>query len=307
MMDTRPLPVLAAAIAVALTGVPATQAHAQVVRVTTPGVGSYIMELKTDETPITVANFLQYIESGRFDDTFYHRSLPGFIIQGGGFTLTPEQGFGVVPTFDPIVNEFDPSRSNLKYTVAMAKVAPEDGGGPDSATSGWFINLADNSANLDFQNGGFTVFAEVKEGMDVVDTLEALSVITLTDGVPPPDTGVLFQNLPLLDSWQGGGVSISDFVFTSFEVAVPGDTDFDGDVDDADLGIAFANYTGPVADGGKGFADGDTDFDGDVDDADLGIAFANYTGPLAAAAVPEPTSAALLGLAGLALVRRRRA
>jgi len=89
---------------------------------------------------------------------------------------------------------------------------------------------------------------------------------------------------------------------------LPGDTDGDGDIDDADLGTAFANYTGPLgAAGGKSAAQGDADADGDVDDADLGIAFASYTGPLnAPGSVPEPSALALLAGTALLVTRRRR-
>ena len=90
-------------------------------------------------------------------------------------------------------------------------------------------------------------------------------------------------------------------------LAPPGDTDQDGDVDDSDLGNALANYTGPIGEAGeKAFINGDTDGDGDVDDSDLGTALANYTGPINPAAVPEPTSFALLALGGVMLVKRRR-
>ena len=115
--------------------------------------------------PLTVQNFLNYVNDGDYVNTIIHRSVPGFIVQGGGFTAeglaellntntNPANAIGVIPSDPPVVNEFSSERSNLRGTIAMAKL----GGDPDSATNQWFFNLADNSTNLDNQNGGFTVF-----------------------------------------------------------------------------------------------------------------------------------------------------
>ncbi len=138
-------------------------------------LGAMDIEMFDTVAPQTVANFMNYVNDRDYEGTFFHRSIPGFVVQGGGYIAnTPNgsiltDGASLIPTDPPVVNEFN--LSNLRGTIAMAKV----GGDPDSATSQWFFNLADNSANLDNQNGGFTVFAQVlNDGMDVVDTIAAL-------------------------------------------------------------------------------------------------------------------------------------
>ena len=142
------------------------------------------IELFDQTQPITAANFLNYIHSGRTENNIFHRSIPGFVVQGGGFRWTTT-GVNPVPTFAAILNE--PGRSNLRGTIAMAKL----GGDPNSATSQWFVNLADNSLNLDAQNGGFTVFAQVVgAGMTVIDEVAAL---------PRVNAGGAFTDLPVKD------------------------------------------------------------------------------------------------------------
>ena len=126
------------------------------------------LALYDSTAPLTVANFKNYISSGLFAANFFHRSVPGFIIQNGGFRFVATNSFDVVPTFAAILNE--PGASNVRGTIAMAKL----GSDPNSATSQWFINLADNAANLDAQNGGFTVFGRVLgTGMTVADQIAA--------------------------------------------------------------------------------------------------------------------------------------
>ena len=134
-------------------------------------LGDINIEIFDDVAPNTAANFLNYVNDGDYNNSFFHRSVPGFVLQGGGFRYN-SNAYSYVPTDPSIANEF--SLSNIRGTIAMAKF----GSDPDSATSQWFFNLGDNSANLDIQNGGFTVFGRVVEGMDVVDSIARVVTIT---------------------------------------------------------------------------------------------------------------------------------
>jgi cyclophilin family peptidyl-prolyl cis-trans isomerase len=158
------------------------------VQVSTP-LGRFNMELLEAEAPLTTANFLSYMHDGVYDNSLIHRSVPGFVIQTGGFTASMPPS--PVETRPPVRNEF--RVPNTRGTVAMAKL----GGDPDSATSQWFVNLADNRANLDSQNGGFTVFARVLgDGMTVVDALASVPVYNA-------DNGGVFGSIPLRDIKTG--------------------------------------------------------------------------------------------------------
>ncbi len=151
-------------------------------------LGDFEVNLYDNATPETVANFLNYVNNGRFTNSIIHRSAPGFVIQGGGFTYDMALPLNDIPTFPSVINE--PIYANVRGTIAMAKL----GGDPDSATSQFFFNLGDNTANLDNQNGGFTVFGEVVgNGMDIVDAIAAL---------PDYDFGGAFTDLPLRNYTQ---------------------------------------------------------------------------------------------------------
>ena len=142
------------------------------------------------ETPATVDNFLDYVDAKKFDNSFFHRAPPGFVVQGGGYQHTTAEGYTRIGTFLPVANE--PGLSNVRGTVAMAKL----GGLPDSATSQWFVNVADNSTNLDAQNGGFTVFGRVPAaGMIVVDAISNLPRNTYT--VPIGGGNDTLDNVPV--------------------------------------------------------------------------------------------------------------
>ena len=179
--------------------------HATVVRFST-NLGDIDVNLYDELTPITVENFLSYVTNQAYDNSYIHRSIPGFIIQGGGFTYTAETGIEAINEAESITNE--PFFSNIRGTIAMAKI----GNQPDSATSQWFFNLADNAENLDNQNSGFTVFGEVLfENMDIIDAIEDIDTFssvplrnyTIEDAnnavEPTEENFVIINNITIID------------------------------------------------------------------------------------------------------------
>jgi peptidyl-prolyl cis-trans isomerase A (cyclophilin A) len=130
-------------------------------------LGDFTVELFEKEAPETVVNFLKYIDAGFFDGTIFHRIVPGFVIQGGGFTEDMSQK----RTQPPIKNEADNGLKNLRGTLSMARTNDIN-----SATSQFFVNLKDNDF-LDHKPGnfGYAVFARVTDGMNVVDKIAAVA------------------------------------------------------------------------------------------------------------------------------------
>lgn len=154
--------------------------------------GNFCIELFEKQAPVTVANFLKYIENRNYENSIIHRSVPNFIIQTGAFKIMPSEDSNdiVTPeTLEPIINEF--AISNTRGTVAMAKI----GGDPNSATNQWFVNLNDTNAdNLDQQNEGFTVFGQIiEDGIQVFDAIAKRPTYDLTPVNPA------MTHIPLID------------------------------------------------------------------------------------------------------------
>ncbi|MFZ9103160.1 MAG: peptidylprolyl isomerase [Burkholderiaceae bacterium] len=131
--------------------------------------GKIVLTLNAEKAPNTVANFLDYVKSGHFDGTIFHRVINGFMIQGGGF----DEDMNQKPTKDPIDNEAANGLKNKAYSIAMARTND-----PHSATAQFFIHVSDNDF-LDFKSPsgsgwGYAVFGEVTDGKDVVDTIKSV-------------------------------------------------------------------------------------------------------------------------------------
>ena len=167
---------------------PSTAAHPRVTLETTKG--KIVIELYPDKAPKTVANFLDYVKSHQYDGTIFHRVIPGFMIQGGGFTPDMKEK----PTKPPIKNESSNGLSNERGTIAMARTQVLD-----SATAQFFINVKDNKG-LDYPaNGGYAVFGKVIEGLDVADQI--VGVPTTTKG---PYADVPQEPIKIIKATVGG-------------------------------------------------------------------------------------------------------
>ncbi len=167
-------------------------------------LGNFEVNLYDQGTPETVANFLEYVDSGSYENIIIHRSVEDFVIQGGGFEYDTEWPATAITTNSAVINE--PVYSNVRGTIAMAKL----GGDPNSATSQWFFNLTDNSLNLDRQNEGFTVFGEVvDDGMAIVDQIADLPRFDFSS------TNGAFADLPLQNFTEGNTPDDTNLIIIS--------------------------------------------------------------------------------------------
>lgn len=163
---------------------------AQVSVVIETNMGSIELELNEERAPLTVANFLEYVDSGFFTQTLFHRTVRNFVIQGGGLTPQMQEK----PSNAPIKNEATNGLSNLRGTIGMARTNDID-----SATSQFFINTVDN-VRLDHQPGnpqryGYAVFGQVTSGMEVVDAIQNVATHTVGQYADTPVEQVLILSI----------------------------------------------------------------------------------------------------------------
>lgn len=276
-------------------------AQATIVRFSTV-LGNIDVRLYNNATPLSVANFLGYVNRGDYQGTMIHRSVPNFVIQGGawkfdGSTQVEPQNFPVIPLQPTVMNE--PGISNLRGTLAYAKTSD-----PNSATDQWFFNLANNSS-LDLPaNGAFTAFGRVVgSGMSVADAIAAVPIFQFQGA---------WNEAPMrnyTNAQYNAFVPVGASNVVSMNIGVlnypAGDYNFDGKVDNSDYNVFKANFGSTTA------AEADGNGDGKIDAADYVIwrsTFGQMSGPGsgAAAAVPEPRSVVLLLISVAILMIWRR-
>lgn len=155
--------------------------------------------LRPDVAPKTVENFLSYVDSGFYEGTIFHRVIPGFMIQGGGF----DRNLGRKDTRTPIPNEASPTLRNLRGTVAMARTSQ-----PHSATSQFFINVVDNpylNASDNPKKWGYAVFGKVTEGMGVVDAIARKQTGYSGGMADVPNDPIIIRSITVIDSGDASG------------------------------------------------------------------------------------------------------
>ncbi len=241
---------LAAALPLSATAQATTPTATALVRMHT-AYGAIDVELYGADAPGTVNNFLGYVRSGAYTSVVFHRSVKNFVIQAGYATWPANAAqLGFVKTGAPVANEYSATRPNVRGTIAMAKV----GGNPNSATSQWFFNLADNSTTLGpAQNGGFTVFGRA--------TPPSLAVIDQIAALPTTNAGGAFTDLPVANYTSGTiarsnmalverveelpaktSIGAADRVFNYLEAAYPQYAPPGGATTGVALGYAYRYY-----------------------------------------------------------------
>ena len=155
--------------------------------------GDIKLELDAEKAPKTAANFMEYVKSGHFSGTIFHRIIDGFMIQGGGF----EPGMVQKSTLDPIENEADNGLKNDRYTIAMARTME-----PHSASSQFFINVADNNflnhSSRTLDGWGYCVFGKVVEGTGVVDKIKGVKTTSRAGHQDMPVEDVVIESAELV-------------------------------------------------------------------------------------------------------------
>lgn len=155
--------------------------------------GEINIDLDSEKAPLTVANFIQYVEAGHYNGTVFHRVIPGFMIQGGGF----EPGMNQKSTNAPVVNEANNGLLNDEFTIAMART-----GDPHSATAQFFINV-NNNASLNFssetpQGWGYAVFGKVTSGQDIVKNIVSVATGNVGHFADVPREDVVIESVTLV-------------------------------------------------------------------------------------------------------------